>query len=93
MEIYGTTNFGGATIGGCSSGNGWGTVFSLSVGLGPFEEKQPTSGEVEAVVRILGTELTGGTSVSFNGTASVFAVVSSSEIVATVPSSTGPVLR
>jgi uncharacterized repeat protein (TIGR03803 family) len=29
-NLFGTTNFGGATIGGCSSGNGCGTVFSLS---------------------------------------------------------------
>jgi len=28
--LYGTTNVGGAVIGGCSSGNGCGTIFSLS---------------------------------------------------------------
>lgn len=28
-DLYGTTNFGGAVIGGCSSGNGCGTIFSL----------------------------------------------------------------
>jgi uncharacterized repeat protein (TIGR03803 family) len=31
-NFFGTTNFGGASIGGCSSGNGCGTVFSLSGG-------------------------------------------------------------
>ena len=62
-----------------------GTVFSLSVGLGPFVETQPTSGKVGAAVKILGTDLTGATSVSFNGTAAVFTVVSASEIAATVP--------
>ena len=62
-----------------------GTVFSLSVGLGPFVETQPTSGKVGAAVKILGTNLTGATSVTFNGTAAVFKVVSSSEITTTVP--------
>ena len=62
-----------------------GTVFSLSVGLGPFVETQPTSGKVGAAVKILGTNLTGATSVTFNGTAAVFKVVSASLITTTVP--------
>jgi uncharacterized repeat protein (TIGR03803 family) len=62
-----------------------GTVFSLSVGLGPFVETQPTSGKVGAAVKILGTNLTGATSVTFNGTSAVFKVVSSSEITTSVP--------
>ena len=57
--------------------NGYGTVFSLSVGLGPFVETRPTSGEATESVEILGTDLTGATSVSFTGTAAVFEVVSS----------------
>jgi uncharacterized protein (TIGR03437 family) len=48
-------------------------------------ETQPTSGKLEAAVKILGTNLTGATSVTFNGTAAVFKVVSSSEITTTVP--------
>ena len=48
-------------------------------------ETQPTSGKVGAAVKILGTNLTGATSVTFNGTAAVFTVVSSSEITTTVP--------
>jgi uncharacterized protein (TIGR03437 family) len=40
---------------------------------------------VGAAVNILGTNLTGATSVSFNGTAAKFTVVSSSEITTTVP--------
>ena len=76
-EFYGTTADGGA--------NGFGTVFSLSVGLGPFVETQTTSGKVGAAVKILGTDLTGATSVTFNGTAAVFNVVAPSLITATVP--------
>jgi uncharacterized repeat protein (TIGR03803 family) len=75
--FYGTTVFGGA--------NDDGTVFSLSVGLGPFVKTQPTSGAVGAAVKILGTDLTGATSVSFNGTAATFTGVSASEITTTVP--------
>jgi uncharacterized protein (TIGR03437 family) len=48
-------------------------------------ETQTTSGEVGEVVRILGTDLTGATSVSFHGTAAAFIVVSPSLIAATVP--------
>jgi uncharacterized repeat protein (TIGR03803 family) len=61
------------------------TVFSLSVGLGPFLKTLPSSGKVGAVVKILGTNLTAATSVSFNGTAAVFNVVSRSEITTIVP--------
>ena len=62
-----------------------GVVFSLSVGLGPFVETQTTSGKVGAAVRILGSHLTGATSVTFNGTAATFTVVSASLITTTVP--------
>ena len=76
-DLYGTTELDGA--------NGDGTVFRLSVGLGPFVETLPTSGKVGAAVKILGTNLTGATSVSFDGTAAVFTVASASEITTTVP--------
>jgi uncharacterized repeat protein (TIGR03803 family) len=76
-NLYGTTADGGA--------NGYGTVFSLSVGLGPFVETEPTAAKVGATVKILGTDLTGATSVNFNGKAATFTVVSSSEITTTVP--------
>jgi uncharacterized repeat protein (TIGR03803 family) len=75
--FYGTTELGGT--------DAFGTVFSLSVGLGPFVETRPTSGKVGKAVKILGTNLTGSTSVTFNGTAATFTVVSSSEITTTVP--------
>jgi len=76
-DFYGTTYAGGA--------NGYGTVFSLSVGLGPFVQTLPTSGKVGTTVIILGNNLTGSTSVTFNGTAATFKVVSSTEIKATLP--------
>jgi uncharacterized repeat protein (TIGR03803 family) len=76
-RFYGTTILGGI--------ENDGTVFSLSVGLLPFVETEPTSGKVGASVIILGNKLTGATSVSFNGTAATFTVVSSTEIKTTVP--------
>jgi uncharacterized repeat protein (TIGR03803 family) len=84
-------NLYGATGGGGTDNDG--TVFSLSVGLGPFVETQTTSGKVGATVKILGTNLTGATDVTFDGTGATFTVVSKSEITTTVPSgaTTGPV--
>jgi uncharacterized repeat protein (TIGR03803 family) len=77
-EFYGTASVGGAS--------GDGTIFTLSVGLGPFVTTLPTSGNVAAAVTILGSDLTGATSVTFNGTPAVFVVVSATEITTTVPS-------
>jgi len=76
-NFYGTTYALGA--------NDDGTVFSLSVGLGPFVETQTSSGKVGTAVKILGTDLTGATSVTFNGTTAAFKIVSASLITATVP--------
>ena len=75
--FYGTTSGGGT--------HNDGTVFSLSVGLGAFVETVPTSGKVGAKVIILGTDLKGATSVTFNGTVATFTVVKGSEITTTVP--------
>jgi type IV pilus biogenesis protein CpaD/CtpE len=77
-NFYGTASQGGAYYNN-------GTLFSLSVGLGPFVETLPASGAVGATVIILGNNLTGSTAVSFNGTASAFTVASSTEITTTVP--------
>jgi uncharacterized protein (TIGR03437 family) len=66
-------------------GGDYGSIYSLSLGLGPFVETQPSSGAVGTVVKILGTNLTDATSVTFNGTAAKFTVVSSSEISTVVP--------
>ncbi len=74
--FYGTTTTGA---------NGSGTIFSLSMGLGPFVETIFASGKVGAPVIILGNNLTGTTDVTFGDTAAAFTVVSSSEITTTVP--------
>ncbi|HTU42121.1 MAG TPA: choice-of-anchor tandem repeat GloVer-containing protein [Candidatus Aquilonibacter sp.] len=76
-NFYGTTRDGGAYNDG--------TVFRLSVGLGPFVETQTASGKVGAAIKILGTDLTGATSVTFNGIAATFTVRSGFLIIATVP--------
>jgi uncharacterized repeat protein (TIGR03803 family) len=78
-------NFYGTTYGNCSTNSSNGTVYSLSVSLGPFVKTLPTSGKEGSAVIILGTNLTGATAVSFNGTAATFTVVSGSEITTTVP--------
>jgi len=89
-RFYGAT-FAGGSSNACQFGCG--TVFSLSLGLGPFVETLPTSGNVGTAVRILGTNLTGATSVRFHGTAAKFKVISKSEIQTHVPAgaTTGPV--
>jgi uncharacterized repeat protein (TIGR03803 family) len=77
-DFYGTTRYGGA--------NGEGAVFSLSVGLSPFVKTQTVSGKVGAPVTILGNDLTGASSVTFNGTAAVFTVnATGTAISTTVP--------
>jgi len=75
--FYGTTPDGGA--------NGDGTVFALSTGQAPFVMTRPTIGKVGEAVTILGYKLTGATSVTFNGIAATFTVISSTEITTTVP--------
>jgi uncharacterized repeat protein (TIGR03803 family) len=75
-DFYGTAYLGG------SSGNG--TAFSLSVGLPAFVRAQPSYGSVGQVVKLWG-HVAGATRVTFDGTPTTFAVVSSSEITTTVP--------
>jgi uncharacterized repeat protein (TIGR03803 family) len=74
--------------------SGHGTAFKVSVGLGAFVEVVTASGAAGSSVIILGTNMTGASSVTFNGVAAAFTLVSSTEITATVPSgaSTGPVV-
>jgi len=76
--FYGTTYEGGATDNG--------TVFALSMDLGPFVKTNPVAGKAGETVGILGTNLTGATSVTFNGTQTAFRVVSKTFIEAKVPS-------
>jgi uncharacterized repeat protein (TIGR03803 family) len=75
--FYGTNYLGG--------NKGWGTVFDFATGLGAFVETLPASGKVGTRVIILGTDLTGVTAVSFDGTPASFKVVSATEITTTVP--------
>ncbi len=77
-DLYGTTSW----LGGSYNG----TVFGLYIGLGPFVETRPTYGLAGAPVEILGTNLTGATSVTFNGIAAEFTVQSPTLITTTVPS-------
>jgi len=90
-NFYGTASGGGIDHCAADQRPGFGestcgTIFSLSVGLGPFVETNPVAGKVGAKVEILGTNLTGATSVTFNGTAAGFKVHSPTLIVAEVPS-------
>jgi len=55
------------------------------MGLGPFVETLPTSGQVGTAVFILGNNLGDTTSVTFNGIPAEFTLVSSTEITTTVP--------
>jgi uncharacterized repeat protein (TIGR03803 family) len=76
-SFYGTTYAGGA--------NNIGTYFNESVGLGPFVRTNPTAASAGKPVRILGNHLTGSTSVTFNGVAAAFTVVSDNQITTNVP--------
>ena len=80
--FYGMTTYGGNMS--CVP-SGCGTAFSEATGASAFVKLVPTSGKAGSSVVILGTQLTGATSVSFNGTSATFTVVSPSQIKATVP--------
>ena len=75
--------FYGMTVDG-GSGNA-GVIYTWSLGLGPFVKTVPVAGNAGTSVMILGNNLTGTTSVTFNGMAAAFTVVSDTEIRATVP--------
>jgi hypothetical protein len=79
-NLYGTTYDGVI-----ADGTIYGTVFRVSTGLGPFVKTVPISGRGGAVIRILGTNLAGATSVAFNGAPTAFTVQAPSEITAVVP--------
>ncbi len=75
--LYGTTINGGAAQDG--------TVFSMSVGLGPFVAFARDAGKIGQSGPILGQGFTGTTGVFLNGTPARFIVVSDTYIQATVP--------
>lgn len=76
-DFYGTTFFGGADDNG--------VVYKFSTGLAPFVKSQPTAADAGAAVNILGTNLTGATSVTFNGVPAAFTVASPALITTTAP--------
>jgi hypothetical protein len=57
----------------------------LNAGLSPFVRLVTTSAKVGKTVEILSQGFTGSTSVSFNGTAAAFHVVSNTYLTALVP--------
>lgn len=83
--FYGTTEAGGKSENCFELGVGCGILFSLSEGLRPFVETRPTSGKLGTDVFILGNNLTGATSVTFNDTAATFTVASNTLIRTKVP--------
>ncbi len=80
-NFYGTTLGGGSN---CLPGV-CGTVYKLSTGLPPFVTTQPSIGQVGTPVSILGTNLTGATSVTFNGTPAPILTNTGSAITTAVP--------
>ena len=76
-------NFYGTTAGGGADGHG--TVYRLSTGLPPLLELLPTIGAAGTPVTILGTNLTGATSVTFNGTPATIITNTGSAITTAVP--------
>jgi uncharacterized repeat protein (TIGR03803 family) len=83
-NLYGTTIYGG-TFGSGAGQSGWGTVFKLSIGLGPFVETRPSIGVVGEVVAILGYGLKGATGVMFNGIPATILYAAPTVIYARVP--------
>lgn len=79
--FYGTTTSGGPN----NSNSAYGTVFSLSVRLGPFVSLARNPAEIGQTFGVLGQGFVGTTSVSLNGTLADFTIKSATFIEATVP--------
>ena len=79
------TEFGGPTNNG--------TIYSLDMGLAPFVNTALFTGKQGSAVTLIGTHLKGTTSVTFNGVAASFKVLSDTHLTATVPpgATTGPI--
>lgn len=84
--LYGTAQLGGA--------NRLGTVYGLNLGLGPFITFVRSSGAVGQTAQILGQQLSGAASVTFNGVPATFTAISPTYLVATIPAgaTSGPVV-
>jgi uncharacterized repeat protein (TIGR03803 family) len=81
--FYGTTPAGGLTYPACLIDYpGCGTAFALSVGAGPFVKTVLSAGAVGERIEILGTNFSGVTGVSFQGTPATFYIVSKTLLVA-----------
>ena len=83
--FYGTTLWGGDVTCGNGVQAGCGTFYSISMGLGPYVQPRPAFAPTGRQIQILGNNLTGTTSVTFNGTPATFKVGSGTYILATVP--------
>jgi uncharacterized repeat protein (TIGR03803 family) len=83
--FYGTAELGGS--------NNSGTIYRLSMGLGPFVKTLLPYGAEGDGIDIVGTNLLGTTSVTFNGVPASFVISSPFLIVAHVPAgaASGPV--
>lgn len=78
--FYGTDNTGSTACEYC------GTIFGFSMGFAPFVQANPNFARVGQAVTILGNNLMGTTSVTFNGTSATFTVGSrGTYLKATVP--------
>jgi uncharacterized repeat protein (TIGR03803 family) len=75
--LYGQTQLGGSA--------GDGMIFRFCTSLCPFVQPFPTSASPGTVISLLGSDLAGATSVTFNGTVAAFQVVGLTEIRAYVP--------
>ena len=77
-KFYGTTFAGGRS--------GFGTVYSLDMGLGPFISFVRPTGRVGQTAQILGQGLQGATAVTFNGVAATsFTVATDTYMTAVIP--------
>jgi len=85
-KFYGTTQAGGAYEDCYNSTAYCGTIYDIAVGLSPVAETIPVAGTVGEEIGILGSNLSGATEVTFNGTSARFKVRTKTLIVAEVPS-------
>ncbi len=87
-KFYGTAQYGGTNAAACPIGFSYGpcgTLFSLSVGLGPFVALPINTAPSGTTVGILGQGLSGTTTVTFNGTPASFTIKGDTYLTATVP--------